>query len=125
MYRFNKPASYDSWLDAIDDTYNFIQSRAKDVSEQIIELWGGISDNQLFIFKCYPNPSSNSFNILYDNISDEKSTTLAIYDISGQCVFTKTVSCNFGLNIMSVDTELPDGIYFIQFGNSYLKHIIQ
>ncbi|MBP5782756.1 MAG: CotH kinase family protein, partial [Bacteroidales bacterium] len=125
LYRFNKPASYDSWLDAIDDTYNFIQSRAKDVSEQIIELWGGISDKQLFRFKCYPNPSSNSFNILYDNISDENSTTLAIYDISGQCVFTRTVSCNFGLNILSVDTELPDGIYFIQFGNSYLKHIIQ
>ena len=125
LYRFNKPASYDSWLDAIDDTYNFIQSRTKDVSELIIQLWGGISDKQLFRFKCYPNPSSNSFNILYDNISDEKSTTLAIYDISGQCVFTKTVSCNFGLNILSVDTELPDGIYFIQFGNSYVKHIIQ
>lgn len=75
------------------------------------------------VFKVVPNPAYNNADIIYSCFGNE-SATLSIVDYSGREIMNKTVECELGQNVASIDlTDQPKGIYFVVFtsGNQVFK----
>lgn len=63
-------------------------------------------------FILYPNPSTGSFNVLYDIRMDEPEAKLIVKDVNGKLVFTKQISTEFN-NVFIYDLNLDCGIYYV------------
>ncbi len=64
-------------------------------------------------FDLYPNPTSNTFNIV---VTSEQSMTygLRVTDISGRTAINKSIAVAKGTETVSVDaSSLPSGVYFV------------
>ncbi len=68
----------------------------------------------------YPNPSSNSFNLLIQNSNQEDSGYFNIMDTQGNIVLTKSFKVLNGMNIQTIQHKLSPGIYHLKiYTNSH------
>jgi hypothetical protein len=81
----------------------------------IVNSVTGITQNNDGIsgVKVYPNPASNQFN-LNVNLTNAQKTTVTLYNLMGQVVFTKNYDFTIGVNLVTIQTEqLAAGMYTI------------
>lgn len=89
----------------------------------------GIETNSSSAFSIYPNPTENSFTIQFD-LESESNVEILLSDISGRAVMQKNYGkLNSGTQNIAIDTELSDGIYWVNVkskkGTSIQKICIQ
>jgi len=61
----------------------------------------------------YPNPATNSFNVLFDSQLNED-ITISVKDVSGKLLINQVYSNENGTNQISINaSSLPAGIYFV------------
>lgn len=80
--------------------------------------------------RTYPNPSSQTFNILLDKQKIEGSALMRISDTKGHVVHLESLELSSGMNIYKKSFNLSSGIYYltIESVNGYMetiKHSIQ
>ena len=89
----------------------------------------GIEGNTESAFSIFPNPAENSFTIQF-NLESESNVEILLSDISGRAVMQKNYGkLNSGTQNIAIDTELSDGIYWVNVkskkGTSIQKICIQ
>lgn len=89
----------------------------------------GIEANTESAFSIFPNPAENSFTIQF-NLESESNVEILLSDISGRAVMLKNYGkLNSGTQNIAIDTELSDGIYWVNVkskkGTSIQKICIQ
>jgi len=89
----------------------------------------GIEENTESAFSIFPNPAENSFTIQF-NLESESNVEILLSDISGRAVMQKNYGkLNSGIQNIAIDTELSDGIYWVNVkskkGNQIQKICIQ
>uniref|UniRef100_UPI0030C85F37 T9SS type A sorting domain-containing protein n=1 Tax=Nonlabens tegetincola TaxID=323273 RepID=UPI0030C85F37 len=60
----------------------------------------------------YPNPATNSFNLLLDQWNDEP-TSVTLYDLSGKEILTRNFENSFLEQQFSLDT-IASGMYIVE-----------
>lgn len=79
---------------------------------------GGLNENKLGI-KIIPNPITDEFKIVTDNITILKNSKLSIYNTSGLCVKKQDLSeTNKSSSIVVNVSDLNQGIYIVEIQNS-------
>ncbi len=69
-------------------------------------------------FGVYPNPTTTSVNVVFENRSNSISNTLKIYDLAGKVVATHTLENAPGFYTSEVNVDyLPAGIYVMSLEN--------
>lgn len=104
-------------------TGNYIFSK-----EQVYTATTGIQETDaITTLGIYPNPAHNTVNIVFNNNrSDNNSTGLTIYDLSGRVVMQQSFNAIGGLNNEVVDvTGLNTGIYLLNVGGKTSKLIVE
>lgn len=101
----------------------------------VYEKFGPISINCLQksngYFSVFPNPSSNSFNIMLNNETLVGDGTITITDDMGRAIYDKNIEVKPGINLYSLDKlEIYPGVYYISvkngnFTSGVLKQIIK
>ena len=119
--RFGRPADMDSWLGwytwHVDD---FLRNRPAKIIDEFNTFMS--VDENIVSFNCFPNPSDGEIFIrLENNINDL--TEIGIYTILGQKVFSKPCVLSGTENQISINPNLPAGIYFLKIGDSMQKII--
>lgn len=78
-----------------------------------------VKDTRFFIFNytLYPNPTYDTFQIIYENAP--LSTTLKIYNLSGQIVYIANKSSEFDI------AHLPQGLYIVRLENGQTLKLIK
>ncbi len=89
----------------------------------------GIETNSSSAFSIYPNPAENTFTIQF-NLESESNVEIMLSDISGRTIMQKNFGkLSSGNQNISIDTELSDGIYWVNViskqGNRIHKICIQ
>ena len=89
----------------------------------------GIEGNTTSAFSIFPNPAEKSFTIQL-NLETESNIEILLSDISGRAVMQKNCGkLNSGNQSIAIDTELSDGIYWVNVisnqGTSIQKICIQ
>lgn len=112
--------------------YSYID---KDVKEnttyeyqlQFVDIDGRISksDSKTITLDCsntnssihvFPNPAKNELNVLYVTESNNAEIEIAIYDLTGRNIISKTQSLNNGGNLITLDvSKLSNGIFFLHY----------
>ena len=89
----------------------------------------GIETSRSSAFSIYPNPAENYFTIQL-NLKTESNIEILLSDISGRTIMQKNFGkLSSGNQNISIDTELSDGIYWVNVisnqGTSIQKICIQ
>jgi hypothetical protein len=89
----------------------------------------GIETSSSSSFSIFPNPTENSFTIQF-NLESENNVEIMLSDISGRTIMQKNFGkLSSGNQNISIDTELSDGIYWVNVisnqGTSIQKICIQ
>ena len=104
--------------------YNFNEEWLS-LNGQDLEVASGIYHGASSSFASYvfPNPASKSFNLFYDNVTNQNKKILVVKDVSGRKVSTQTTTMQLGINTVVLNLEQPTGIYFLEvWGNNKLEH---
>ena len=119
-YRFGYPESVSFWDNGNSLIYSFLENRVEgylDAMENspLLDIEDLFYDFNSFI--CYPNPSNGT---IFINIIDNQVNTynIQVYNLVGSLVYEKPVS-------MSLNLDLPAGMYIVKIGKSTQKIIIQ
>lgn len=112
--------------------YSYIDKDVKDNTSyeyqlQFIDIDGRVSksDSKTITLDCsnasssihvFPNPAKNELNVLYVTESNNSEIELAVYDLTGRNIISKTQSLNNGGNLITLDiSKLSNGIYFLHY----------
>lgn len=109
--RFGTPVFSWQWSFTMSKIRSFLEDRP---SEAYAELMRFLSDRTaLSSLSCYPNPSQGDFKATFD-AETSGLVNIRIYNLSGQCVYTQTVTVDKGPNTIPVKLDLTAGVYVIQ-----------
>lgn len=73
-------------------------------------------------YSIYPNPTSNSINIMLDAAEAQDNTVLLLTDITGKTVLNTQLTLAKGINAYNVDmTAYPSGTYLVTVANANWK----
>ena len=76
-------------------------------------LWVGISNHNISGMRMYPNPATESVNVLFTAENTENGV-LSVMNLMGQTVYTMNIDVNEGTNMVTVPVnQLPAGIYMV------------
>lgn len=78
-------------------------------------------NNQDNVVKIYPNPTNGSLSILLPEIKN--STELYIINALGQKVYSQNYQADAAGTIISIDLNLPSGIYFVALKNNKILSV--
>jgi hypothetical protein len=116
------------------DGLNYYRLQQYDL-DGVYETFGPISVDCLKensgYFSVFPNPSSNSFNIMLNNETLVGDGTITITDDMGRAIYDKNIEVKPGINLYSLDKlEICPGVYYISvkngnFTSGVLKQIIK
>lgn len=123
-FRFGNPENFDYWNWACTLTNDFILNRQSTYAfewHNFMEVDENWTQGQLL---CFPNPFSDEIHIRFEDNST-RSAEIEIYDILGQKVFSKPCVLSGTENQISINPNLPAGIYFLKIGDSMQKIIRQ
>ena len=100
----------------------FIEHRADDLAEMLADFIS-VSEHILLTNNviCYPNPSSGEIHIQW--LTEGKADEIAIYDLLGRKVFAQSLPIG-GFDEISINPNLPAGIYLLKMG-SHTEKIIR
>jgi len=91
---------------------NFKSGDALELNELEEETVGKI--RELSEMNVFPNPVSTSLTIEYQS-SDNASSSLDLYSLTGQKILSQTIEASQGLNVIRLDvSEFPRGIYLLK-----------
>ena len=122
--RFGFPWNYWKWQSEMDSTDMFLQRRCSVFEQELFEFLSVDENEMQFDLACYPNPSSGQFTLLF--FSEREGTMpLEVYDAKGLKAFSETCRVEVGENSLSVDLDMPSGLYLLRVGNVVQRIIIQ
>jgi hypothetical protein len=76
-------------------------------------LWVGISNHNISGMRMYPNPATESVNVLFTAENTENGV-LSVMNLMGQTVYTMNIDVNEGTNMVTIPVnQLPAGIYMV------------
>ena len=122
--RFGFPESIDQWNDAIGNTTWFLLKRTEHILDPLNTFLNGNENLQVEKFKCYPNPSSGEIHVQFE-IDYFGTTEIAIFDLLGRKVYTRTCSVTRTGFHTVIQPNLTPGIYLLRTCNQAVKLVIQ
>lgn len=118
--RFGRPSSMESWLGWCTwHVDNFLRNRPSMMSEELLNFLS-VEANESIGFNCFPNPSDGDIFIRLDDGSVGP-TEIEIYTVMGQKVFSKSCVLSGLENKVTINPDLPAGIYFLKINGSSQK----
>lgn len=112
-HRFGYPSSIGDWEYGNDRINEYLEHR---VENYLVE-WEYFTDLPEYMeemVSVYPNPSSGEIHLRF-NAESTSDVWIAIYDVLGRKVFSKTVGADYGDEI-TLNPELPAGVYVLKVG---------
>lgn len=114
--RFGRPETMNSWLGwCTSHVDNFLRNRPSMMSEELLDFLS--VETNVIGFCIYPNPSNGEIHIQFDDNS-AKASEIEIYDVLGQKVFSKPCVLSGLEKQISINPDLPAGIYFLKINGS-------
>lgn len=89
------------------------------MSEELLNFLS-VEANESIGFNCFPNPSDGDIFIRLDDGSVGP-TEIEIYTVMGQKVFSKSCVLSGLENKVTINPDLPAGIYFLKINGSSQK----
>ena len=116
-HRFNFPTSYLVWQAHVAQIDAYLQRRNQTMEEQIGAFLDVLSHEEPVSFACYPNPFTDEIHLL---VASEKqsSTELRVFDLMGRCCYRRPVVFSYGISEITVNLELPSGVYILKIGET-------
>lgn len=119
--RFGFPQNMETWVSDMDLVDYFLRTRPRYIVEPLHDLIVRVPENHKETFTVYPNPSSEEIHFKWQP-KEEKMVEIAIFDILGRKVFSKTVADNVGET--TLNPILQAGVYLLKIG-SHTEKIIR
>ena len=117
--RFGIPNDLSKWTEAMGNLQWFLMKRAVMIVERINEF---MNIPELLSGRCYPNPSSGEIHLCIETHSF-MGVEICIYDMMGRKVFAQQCLFATGENRVTINPQLPSGIYFLKVGTLTQKII--
>ncbi len=121
--RFGFPTNKSQWETDINKITDFILTRDQ-YFQQEIHKYIALDEFYTNALRCYPNPSTGSFHIDFQAETDDK-LPIAIYDMSGQLVYSKEIQVNPNENTVFIETHLSRGFYLLIVKDSVIRIAIE
>lgn len=119
--RFGFPQNKETWVSDMDLVDYFLRTRPRYIVEPLHDLIVRVPENHKETFTVYSNPSSEEIHFKWQP-KEEKMVEIAIFDILGRKVFSKTVADNVGET--TLNPILQAGVYLLKIG-SHTEKIIR
>lgn len=74
---------------------------------------------------CYPNPVTGAEFFILTYSESERPALLEMYDVTGRQVHQRDITFHQGVNILSMQTDLPSGLYIVKIGNHGTRIVIE
>lgn len=119
--RFGFPSNFEKWQTDINFVDKILSNSHQKMEQEIFEYLS-VNENPTCRFQCFPNPSNGEIFIRFDD-SYVSSMKIEIYSVLGQKVFTEPCVLSGSENQVSINPNLPAGIYFLRINDHSLKII--
>ena len=119
--RFQFPASFQSWYDAVVGLDNFLCNRPWQAIQEMLEyiqLGESVASVSL-----YPNPSCGEVTVCV-TVDEPGICGLYIYDMVGRMVYSNLLYCEEGTTQFFRQLPLPAGTYVVRVGGERVKLLI-
>lgn len=120
-YRHGIPASVSDWEYGITFTKGFLNHRIRTFWDEW-HAFNDLEEGYEAQMSILPNPSSDEIHLHLNNVLTYDAE-IVIYDVLGRKVFAGTGSS--GTQEITLNPELPAGVYFLKINNSVAKIIRQ
>ena len=120
--RFGFPNNYERWCSDINLVDKILLNSHQKMEQEIFHYLS-VSEDAPMNFTCYPNPFDGEIHIQFD-ANSFASSEIEIYTILGQKVFSKSCDLSGEGNRISINSDLPSGIYFLKI-DSHMQKIIR
>lgn len=123
-FRFHNPLDFYTWNQNVEEIDSFLFDRPEGIKDRLETFFAqfDIAENNGWELKCFPNPTNGEIHIQFD--TNSMSTEVEIYDVLGQKVFSKPCVLSDTEKQVSINPNLPVGVYFLKIGN-YMQKIIR
>lgn len=116
--RFGAPVSPRQWSLSMSRIRSFLEDRPQEAQGELMRYL--MDHTTVSDLSCYPNPSQGDFKALF--VAETSGLVyIRVYNLSGQCVYTQTVTVDKGPNAIPVKLDLTAGVYLLEINQSFAK----
>ena len=119
--RFQFPASFQAWYDAVVGLDNFLCNRPWQAIQEMLE-YIQVSESVSNV-SLYPNPSCGEVTVSM-TVDEPGIRTLCVYDMNGRMVYSNLLYCEVGTTQFFRQLPLPAGTYVVRVGDERVKLLI-
>lgn len=119
--RFQFPASFQAWYDAVVGLDNFLCNRPWQAIQEMLEYIQVIES--VSNVSLYPNPSCGEVTVSM-TVDEPGIRTLCVYDMNGRMVYSNLLYCEVGTTQFFRQLPLPAGTYVVRVGDKRVKLLI-
>ena len=125
MERFGRPPkNMEEWeLYCMGVINQFLRERPEKILEELESILS-YEKPLLVDVKCFPNPSSGEMHLSVEADAFYISQ-INIYDLLGRKVYAQPCVLNEGQTILTINPDLPAGVYVLKIGSSAMRIIVQ
>lgn len=123
-HRFGFPSDVETWLKDVNSVDFHLRSLNQKMSESLDHFMDSHSlSNGVQSLDYYFNPSQDQL-ILFIDATVSQQSNMSLLNLLGQEVYTQAVSLHAGPNTISLNVQLPSGLYVLVLGNKVTKIVL-